>query len=125
MATITSTSSDTSLHEYNQNISHYRHLFNRERVNLESYQLVWLDDNVNNNKKDITGTLEGLRIIIDYTKLFDNAEECRQFIEQTKDTTTFLICSGQLGQGFVPEIYHLKKIWSIYIYCQNKEYCQK
>ncbi|CAF1377734.1 unnamed protein product [Didymodactylos carnosus] len=100
-------------------------VFNRERVNLESHQLVWLDPNVNNsNESESSITIEDLRKIIDYTKLFDNVEECQQYIVQTKDTTTFLVISEQLGQILIPQIHHLKNIWIIYVYCHNTEYHQ-
>ncbi|CAF0946668.1 unnamed protein product [Didymodactylos carnosus] len=98
--------------------------FNRERVNLESHQLVWLNDNVNKSNDNDTTLKEDLRKIVDYTKLFDNVEQCLQYIEETKDSITFLVCSEQFGEILVPQIYHLQNIWSIYIYCHNKEYHQ-
>jgi hypothetical protein len=99
-------------------------MFNREKVNLESHQLVWADANINNGSTDSVVTLQELRKIIDYTRLFDNVEVCKTYIEQSYDTTTFLVCSGQLGEQLVPLIHGLKHILSIYIYCLNKEYHQ-
>ncbi|CAF4059940.1 unnamed protein product [Rotaria sordida] len=104
-----------------EDISRYNHLFNRERVNLESHQLIWLDANW---KKDKT-TLENLRKIVDYTKIFDNMDECLVYINQTDTTVTFLICSGQMGETFTSKVHHFDSIYAIYIYCQNKEYHQK
>ncbi|CAF0849225.1 unnamed protein product [Didymodactylos carnosus] len=101
-------------------------VFSLERVNLESYQLVWLGSNINSIEEGYsTVTVKGLRKIVDYTKLFDNVNRCKAYIQQTNDTITFLVCSEQLGEIFIPQIHDLENIWSIYIYCNNKEYHQQ
>jgi hypothetical protein len=100
-----------------------RTVFNHERINLESHQLIWLDSNVYDVSHDDTAvTLKNLRKIIDYTKLYNNSEESIQYIKQTSNTVTFLVCSGRLGQQIVPIVHQMKHIWTIYIYCQNKSY---
>ncbi|CAF1108164.1 unnamed protein product [Didymodactylos carnosus] len=60
-----------------------RRTFDRERVNLESHQLVWCDKNVN----DSVTLVEALRKIVDYTKLFDNVEACKQYLNTTSTDT--------------------------------------
>ncbi|CAF1059361.1 unnamed protein product [Didymodactylos carnosus] len=101
-------------------------VFNRERVNLESHQLIWLDHNVSsNNDINTSTTFEGLGKIVAYTKLFHDIEGCLQYIERTKDTATFLVCSGKLGQALIPQIHNLKTIWLTYIYYHNKQYHQQ
>ncbi|CAF1488828.1 unnamed protein product, partial [Didymodactylos carnosus] len=98
----------------------------RNKVNLESHQLVWLDANVNNSEhEDTTVTLAGLRKIIDYTKLFDNISECKEYLKSTENGSTFLVTSGSFGQTFVPEIHEVEIIYKIYVYCGNKEFHQK
>jgi hypothetical protein len=103
------------------NFSRHHHLFNRERINLESHQLIWLDTRVKSDEI----TLQSLRKIVDYTKVFDNIDECLFYIKQTNSTVTFLVCSGQLGEIFTLKVHDLNNIYAIYIYCQNKEYHQK
>ncbi len=50
-------------------------IFNREMVNLDSYQLVWCDTNANlTTNAETVVSLERLRKIVDYTKMFDNVE---------------------------------------------------
>ncbi|CAF1421683.1 unnamed protein product, partial [Didymodactylos carnosus] len=127
----TASSANTSLHDNNQNTSthniakRYR-VFDREKVNLESHQLVWFGLNVDRNEKsDTIVTLEGLRKIVDYTKIFDDVEQCQQYIEQTKDTITFLVTSDHRGEQLVSRVHNLNRVSSIYIYCLNKEYHQK
>ncbi|CAF1303153.1 unnamed protein product [Adineta steineri] len=97
--------------------------FSRERINLESHQLILLSKSIDQTEQDeILFTSNQLRQIVDYTKRMDNIEETLQFIEATKDTITFLICSGSLGQIIIPQIHTLKNIRSIYVYCRNQQY---
>jgi hypothetical protein len=102
-------------------IQRRRQYFDREHVNLESHQLILLDKNVNNAGEDeILFLLEELRKVVKYTKFINNVEEALQFIEQTKDTKTFLVYSGCLDQIIVSQIHVLKNIRSIYIYCHEE-----
>lgn len=102
-------------------------VFDHERINLDSHQLVWLDANVNNNDDSNSAiTIANLRQIIDYTKLFDTMEGCQQFLEKKTNTSmTFLIASGQFGEILIPKIHQLENVLIIYIYCQNKDYHQR
>jgi len=101
-------------------------MFNRERMNLEPHQLVWCDSNINImvNTESVVN-LEGLRKIVDYTKLFDNLEECQRYLTEATDSATFLVCSGELGEKIIPEIHQLGNIRSIYIYCRDKDHHQQ
>lgn len=49
------------------------------KINLESYQLIWLD-----NSESVVPSIADLREIVDYTKLFTSADKCLDYIEQTK-----------------------------------------
>jgi len=85
---------------------------NNRQVNLESHQLVWLDPDF--NQKNATN-IEHLRKIVDYTKLFESSEDCLKYIKQTQDTTTFLVCTKELAQEYIPQIHHFKHVLKIYI----------
>ncbi|CAF3375458.1 unnamed protein product [Rotaria socialis] len=130
-AITTTTSTIPSVQEDYQNIATYnaiqqRHIFDREKINLESHQLVWLDPTVDRNQEsDALASLENLRKIVDYTKLFNNVEQCQQFIEQTKVTTTFITTSDDLGEQLVSNVYNLKNVYSIYIYNTTNNYQQE
>jgi hypothetical protein len=96
----------------------HRHFFHREQVNLEPYQLVWCDANV----ADLTVTISELRKIVDYTKQFDNVEDCMQYMRESNDTVTFLVCSNDVVDCIVPKIHNQTDIRSIYIYCSNQSF---
>jgi hypothetical protein len=99
-------------------------LFDRERYNLESHQLICCDTNTQNSiTRDIT--LSELRQIIDYTKCFDNDKSCKRYLEETQHIVSFLICSDNISTQLIPEIHHLQNIRSIYVYSPNSEHHQQ
>lgn len=99
---------------------------NGEKINLDSHQLVWLDAKVHDHEyRDTAVSLEALRQIIDYTKLFDNVQDCKEYLKQTDNGLTYLVVSGSLGKTFIPQIHDLESIFKIYVYCQIKKYHQQ
>ncbi|CAF1612238.1 unnamed protein product [Didymodactylos carnosus] len=78
--------------------------FNRERMNLESHQLIWLDENVNSSEYENQRITTTLRKIVDYTKVFHSTDECQQHIQQTKYSRTFVVSSGQMTEMILPQI---------------------
>ncbi|CAF0839553.1 unnamed protein product [Didymodactylos carnosus] len=99
------------------------HFFDRNRINLEAHQLIWCDANINDpvNQSESLITIGKLRKIVDYTKLFDNVNECLQYMEQTKDTNTFRVCSEQFVEKLASGTHELKNIKTIYIYYSKNE----
>lgn len=97
-------------------------ILDRERINLEPHQLVWCGCNVNImlNKKSVID-LERSRKIVDYTKLFDDVEECQRYLTNTMDSVTFLVCSTELERKKIEEIHLLTHVRSIYISCEDND----
>lgn len=96
----------------------FRRKLNREEVNLETFQLVWLDPDF--NKRDVT--LERLRQIIDNAHIFNNITDCLQCLHKTKNTIkTFLICTEKFGQELFSQLSSdEKKSLNSYIYSEEK-----
>ncbi|CAF0914997.1 unnamed protein product [Adineta ricciae] len=92
--------------------------FDRERINLESHQLMFL----NTEPDQLLFTLNQLRQIVDHTRITDTIDETLQAIQQTTDTTTFLICFVHLGEILIPQIHTFENVRSIYIYCHSQPY---
>ncbi|CAF1536898.1 unnamed protein product, partial [Adineta ricciae] len=92
-------------------LQHRQFFFDREQINLESHQLVWLGPL-------ITLSVKTVRKVIDYTKVFDNVKECLTYIEKNKISTTIflVIASSELGKLLIPQITDFNNIWSIIIY---------
>ena len=98
-------------------------ILDRERINLEPHQLVWCDCNVNTtlNQKSVVD-LGDLRKIVDYTKLFDDVEECQRYLTKTMDSVTFLVCSAELETKQIEEIHLLTNVQSIYVSCEDNDH---
>ncbi len=90
-----------------------RHLLilDRQKINLESHQLVWLGE--------LVVPIENLRNIIDYIKVFIDIEDCRRHIEQTKESKTFLVCSLQYGHNILSQVHDLDNVVAIYFFYQK------
>ena len=90
-----------------------------------TYSLVWLDATVNSSKENVDYQ-ERLRAFINQLYPFDNENECLKHIQSLSpsDRVVF-ICSGRLGQNFVPKIHNSRQIHSIYVFCKNREANEK
>jgi plasmid stabilization system protein ParE len=90
-------------------------------TNLETFSLLWLDSDVNTSAENIEAQ-DKLRTIINHLKTFDNDKQCEEYIQDLSENDRIvLISSGRLGREFVPRVHHLRQIFSIYIYCKDKE----
>jgi hypothetical protein len=91
-----------------------------EGNNLETTYLIWLDTSVNKSKENLDAQQQ-IRTIINHLKTFENVQDCEQHLHQiSKDDRIFLIVNGRLGQEIVPRIHHYRQIFSIYVYCMDK-----
>jgi tetratricopeptide (TPR) repeat protein len=88
--------------------------------NLETFSLLWLDAIVNDSLENIE-TQQRLRTLINHLKTFQNGDECIQYIESSPKDRFVLIVSGRLGQETIPHIHSLRQVYSIYVYCLDKE----
>jgi hypothetical protein len=96
----------------------------RRDDNFETYSLIWLDASINSEEN--LAAQEEFRSFINYLKTFDKLNECKTYIlSVSSEDRIVLIISGHFGQELIPEIYHLRQISSIYIYCTNKEFHQQ
>ena len=87
---------------------------------IQNFQLIWLDESINENDDDFRNSIKILRQIINTIKTFIDADECINFINKIQDETVFVICSGAFGERIVPIIDDKKQINAIYILCRNK-----
>ncbi|CAF3698986.1 unnamed protein product, partial [Adineta steineri] len=101
-------------------MSDENHFFKREDNHLETFTLIWLETNINDQKhEDIE---EKLRTTINHIKKFDDLDKCQKYIEQaSKDDEIVLLISGRSGQQLVPFIHQLQHISAIYIISEDKE----
>jgi tetratricopeptide (TPR) repeat protein len=91
---------------------------------VETSYLVWLDAYV--NSKDNINIQHKLRSLINHFEIFEDIIECEKYIQSIsiKDRI-ILIISGDSSQQLIPRIHEYQQIYSIYIYCLNKQFYQK
>ena len=86
---------------------------------VQNVLLVWVDSTIDENTEDSKHTLEQLRGVVNDVTLFQQADDCIQFLETVKNEKALVITSGSLGQDLVQQIHHMAQIDAIYIFCGN------
>jgi len=96
-------------------------LFTRERLNIESLQLVWLD-NDENLKSIINHILHELLKTYGHCYYFCSVDECSQFIKES-NIPILLVSSVRLTELILSQVHNIDHIQSVYIYScsQNEE----
>ncbi|CAF0817847.1 unnamed protein product [Rotaria sordida] len=88
--------------------------------NLESFACLWLDQNINSTQDNLQ-THKELRQVINHLRIFDNIDECEQYIRQITNEKLVLIVSGSLGQQLIPQLHDLPQFSACYIFCQDQK----
>lgn len=94
-----------------------RPLFDRNRINLESYQLIYFTEPGIELQNE--SNIQKLRKIVDYTKIFTDSETCQRHFQEPCDATTFMICANNREEKLISQIHDQKHLHSIYIYYQG------
>ncbi len=89
--------------------------------NEEKYQLLWLDENVNEAQDNVV-TQKKLRQAINQLKTFDNVKECEKHVHNIEGThkKMVLIVSGKFGRELIPRIHDIRELSAFYVYCMAK-----
>jgi hypothetical protein len=89
--------------------------------NLETFTLIWLDQQVNKTEENRI-LQRKLQEIINCFKTFDDQQRCKHYIlSLSSQDRVVLIVNGQCGRQLVPQIHQLRQLSSIYVYCMNKQ----
>lgn len=93
-------------------------VFESELPHLNYYEVIWFNSDVENPIK-----LNRLRKISDYIKLFDNFDNCRDYIEMVTTTSDkiaiFLVTSGHSSEKLILTVHNLNRIFSIHCLIKN------
>ncbi|CAF1027616.1 unnamed protein product [Adineta steineri] len=96
----------------------------RQRIKLQEIQnvlLIWLGNNIDENKDDCQNTITQLRRVVNDTNIFTDVDQCFEFIETVVDKKACMIVSGSVGQHFVPFVHNMSQVDSIFIFCNNRK----
>ena len=92
--------------------------------NFETYSLIWLDASINSEEN--IDAQKKFRSSINYLQTFEQVDQCENYIRSVSSQDRIvLVISGGLGQQLVPKIHHLDQVYSIYVYCANKQFHQQ
>ena len=91
--------------------------------NLQTCSLVWLDAAI--HSQDNLADLHTLQSTVSHLTTFDRIDHCQTFIQSSpvKSRIIFVV-SGDYSQQIIPEVHHLLQIFSIYIFCADRELYQ-
>ncbi|CAM4777659.1 unnamed protein product [Rotaria magnacalcarata] len=91
----------------------------KDDESLEIFSIIWLDKDVRVRvNQDIQ---QKLRCIINQLKIFDDVEECKQYIEhRSKYDRLVLIVSDELSRQFIHLIHELLQVSTIYVRSRDK-----
>ncbi|CAF1216427.1 unnamed protein product [Adineta steineri] len=96
----------------------------RQRIKLQEIQnvlLIWLGNNIDENKDDCQNTITQLRRVVNDINTFTDVDQCFEFIETIVDQKACMIVSGSVGQHFVPFVHNMSQVDSIFIFCDNRK----
>jgi hypothetical protein len=90
--------------------------------NAENYQLLWLDESVNETQDNLL-TQKKLRRTFSQLKTFDNVKECEKHVHNVEGTNQkmIMIVSGRFARKLIPPIHDIRELIAFYVYCMNKD----
>ncbi|CAF2163954.1 unnamed protein product [Rotaria magnacalcarata] len=88
-------------------------------INSDDFIIVWLDDN-QDKTIDHWDTKQCLQYLIQYLRIFNNPDECIDFITSQR-MNIFFLTSETMGKITIPHVHELSTIVSIYILSQSTE----
>ncbi|CAF1395098.1 unnamed protein product [Rotaria sp. Silwood1] len=86
---------------------------------IQNFLLVWLDVQVDESTDDFRNSIKHLRQTVNTIEIFDDENECINYITQIQNEKAFFIISGTLCQSIVPRIHQLNQLYSIYVFCRQ------
>ena len=92
--------------------------------NFDTSLIVWFNASVDNIETN--GEIQSqLRLTIHHIKVFNNINECEQYIQQAVDNRIYFIVYGQCADQVISQIHHLPQVFHIYIICNNSKKCER
>jgi hypothetical protein len=96
--------------------SRFRHL----QLNIDQYQLIWVDKDVNATKDNLN-IQKKLREIFSNLRVFDHVEEFEKYVKDIIwNEKVLLLISESYGRQIVPNVQNCTQVVAIYVYCTNE-----
>jgi len=85
-----------------------------------NYLLIWVDENIDENKDEYQNILTELRKIVQEVKTCRTTKQCNEYLNKMDEDKAFVISSADLCQHLVPEIIRITRLDGIYILGGNR-----
>ncbi|CAF1046281.1 unnamed protein product [Didymodactylos carnosus] len=85
--------------------------------NVEDFVLILLD--FDSNKMDYNVILNKLRSIVNYIQIFDQSDECVDYVKSVKNEKIFIIVSDMLAEQLIDRVHNEPQLDSIYVFCSD------
>jgi tetratricopeptide (TPR) repeat protein len=92
----------------------------RKRCLMENFLLIWIDPNIDPLNQDYQDKLTQLQNITNDVNVFNQRDECIDFLTNISNIKAFVIIDGNLCQTILPLIHDIPQLDNIYILCRNK-----
>jgi tetratricopeptide (TPR) repeat protein len=85
-----------------------------------SYILFWLDSTIDMKDENCARTVQQLQSVISTMHVFNDGNECANFLHTIKNQNVFMVVSGSLSKDILPRIHHMPQLIAVLIYCGDK-----
>ncbi len=90
-----------------------------QHSSTQKFIILWLDSEANNSEDNLI-VQQRLFNTFDNVEIFEDENNCQQFIRSKSKQPIILIVSGRLSRQIVPAINSLEQVYGIYIYCMDE-----
>jgi tetratricopeptide (TPR) repeat protein len=87
---------------------------------VETTILVWLDASSEKTNDSTQKTFNHFCRVVNIVETFSDLEKCYHFMNSIKNEKILFVVSGTFGPQILPRIENFNQIYSIYIFCGNK-----
>lgn len=95
----------------------------------EDFVLIWCDANIDKSAPSFYGLITQLRLVVANVQIFNQPDECIDYLTDVDDLKAFLIVPDLLGRQLVPLIHDIPQLNAIYILsnsvAQNEAWASK
>jgi tetratricopeptide (TPR) repeat protein len=87
---------------------------------IQSYILFWLDSNIDMNDDNCLFTITQLQSVVNTVHVFNDSDQCANFLNKIKNQKVFMVVSGSLSQHTLPRIHNMPQLTAVFVFCDNR-----
>ena len=99
-----------SVYKSQQNTSTSKATIQRRQSIEQNFLIIWLDVHINETIQDYRHHITQFENIVNDVKIFNQPDECVDFLTDTDDKRSFLIIAGAISQQILPLIHDIPQL---------------